>query len=96
MFSEIKEITQTISKRYSNLSKRETQTYCPYICFSNITDSHLLQLKNQLYNEDFNFIDGRPYLGSNFSIKAIKTKATSSPVDRFVFLMEMSMRATDF
>ena len=76
VLSEIKEITQVISKRYSKLSKRDPKTFCPYICFSNITDSILLQLKNQLYDEDFNFIDGRPYLGSEFSTKAIKTTAT--------------------
>lgn len=78
LFSEIKELTQIISKRYSSLSQREPRTFCPYICYSNITDSDLIQLKNQLYNEDFNFIDGRPYLGSDFSTKAIQTKATSS------------------
>jgi len=74
--SEIKEIIQIISKRYSSLSKREPTTFCPYICFLNITDSELLLLKNQLFDEDFNFIDGVPYSGSKFSIKAIKTKAT--------------------
>ena len=74
--SEIKEITQIISNRYSSLSKREPKTFCPYVCFPNINDSDLLLLKNQLFEEDFNFIDGRPYLGSNFSTKAIKVEAT--------------------
>lgn len=74
--SELKEIIQIISKRYSNLSKREPKTYCPYICFPNIIDSNLLLLKNELFKEDFNFIDGKPYSGSKFSIKAIKTEAS--------------------
>jgi len=74
--SELKEITQIISQRYSKISQREPQPFCPYICFPNINDSDLLSLKNQLFEEDFNFIDGIPYLGSKFSPKAIKKEAS--------------------
>jgi len=74
--SELKEITQVISKRYSNLSKREPKTFCPYICFPNITDSDLLLLKDELFKEGFNFIDGIPYSGSKFYTEAIKTEAS--------------------
>lgn len=76
--SEIKEITQIISNRYSNLSKREPKTFCPYICFSNITDSDLIILKDELFREEFNFIDGKPYAGSKFHTKAIKIEASHS------------------
>lgn len=75
-FSEIKEIIQVVSKRYSNLSKREPKPFCPYICFPNITDSDLLLLKDELFKEEFNFIDGKPYEGSKFHTKAIKTEAS--------------------
>ncbi|WP_281847634.1 DUF4297 family anti-phage-associated protein [Olleya namhaensis] len=76
--SEIKEIIQIISKHYSNLSKREPKTFCPYICFPNIKDSDLLLLKDELFKEEFNFIDGKPYSGSKFYTKAIKTEASYS------------------
>ncbi len=76
--SEIKEITQIISKRYSNLSKREPKTFCPYICFPNIKDSDLILLKDELFREEFNFIDGKPYAGSKFHTKAIKIEASYS------------------
>jgi hypothetical protein len=74
--SEIKELIQIISKGYSNLSKREPKTFCPYICFPNITDSDLLLLKDELFKEEFNFIDGKPYAGSKFHTKAIKAEAS--------------------
>lgn len=74
--SEIKELIQVISKRYSNLSKREPKTFCPYICFPNITDSDLLLLKDELFKEGFNFIDGKPYSGSKFHTKAIAIEAS--------------------
>jgi hypothetical protein len=75
LINEVKEMIHIISKRYSNIKKREPQTFCPYVYFHNISDSDLLILKNQLYNEDFIFMDGIPYLGSDFSIKAITAKA---------------------
>ncbi|MCP4119658.1 MAG: hypothetical protein GY737_30510 [Desulfobacteraceae bacterium] len=74
-FSELKELIFIISKRYSNLKRREPQTYCPYIYFNNFVDADLIELKKQLYAEGFNFIDGVPFLGSDFSTKAISIKA---------------------
>lgn len=74
--NELKELVQIISKRYSNLKKREPKTFCPYICFTNITDSNLLLLKNDLFKEGVSFVDGYPYLGSVFSPKAIKIEAS--------------------
>ncbi len=77
VLSEVKEILHIISNRYSKLSKREPNNFCPYICFPNINEVDLLELKNQLYNEDFNFIDGYPYEGSDFKFRAINTTVTS-------------------
>lgn len=88
--SELKEITQIISKRYSNLSQREPKTFCPYICFSNITDSDLLLLKDELFKEDFLFIDGKPYSGSKFYTKAIKTEASYHNQLQIKILMDIA------
>ncbi|MEN8134003.1 MAG: DUF4297 family anti-phage-associated protein [Thermodesulfobacteriota bacterium] len=75
---ELKDLVFIISKRYSNLKKREPQTYCPYIHFNNISDGRLLELKKQLYDEGFEFRDGFPFSGADFSAKSIATKADSS------------------
>jgi len=73
--NELKHLIFIISKRYSNLKKREPKTYCPYIFFNNLSKSKLLELKKQLFDEDFNFIDGFPFFGSDFSAKSISIKA---------------------
>jgi hypothetical protein len=72
---DLKNIVMLISNKYSNLKQRETQTYCPYIYFHNINTTDLIELKSQLYNEGFNFIDGFPFLGCTFSNKSISVKA---------------------
>lgn len=73
--SNLKELVFVVSKRYSNLKKREPQTYCPYIFFNNLTNADLLELKKQLFTEEFNFIDGVPFFGADFSTKSISVKA---------------------
>lgn len=73
--SKLKELIFVVSKRYSNLKRREPQTYCPYIFFNNLTNANLLELKKQLFTEEFNFIDGFPFYGADFSTKSISVKA---------------------
>lgn len=73
--SSLKDLVFIISRRYSNLKKREPQTFCPYIHFKNLTASVLTQLKQELYAEGFNFIDGFPFSGSEFSKEFITKKA---------------------
>ncbi len=75
--NELKELVFIVSKRYSNLKKREPKTYCPYIYFSNLVEGKLIELKKQLFNEGFNFIDGFPFFGSEFSASSISIKADS-------------------
>ena len=73
--SKIKELVFIISSRYSNLKKREPQTYCPYLYLNNISELDLIELKTQLYADNFNFSDGVPFYGSAFLPEAIGIKA---------------------
>jgi hypothetical protein len=73
--AKLKELVFIISKHYSNLKKREPKNYCPYIYFNNLYAASLLELKQQLYDEGFQFIDGFPFFGSNFLEKHISLKA---------------------
>lgn len=73
--SELKEVIFIISKRYSNLKEREPKTYCPYILFKNLPETELIEIKQQLFTEEFNFIDGYPFHGAEFSSKAISIEA---------------------
>ena len=73
--AELKDLVFIISKRYSNIKKREPKTYCPYIYFNNLTTDELVDLKRQLYTEGFIFIDGIPFEGADFSVEEISRKA---------------------
>ena len=72
--TQLKELVFTVAKRYSKLSKREPQKFCPYIFFNNLSNNDLIELKKQLFDEDFTFVDGFPFLGAEFSPKNISIK----------------------
>ena len=67
----LKIIVQQICKKWSKISQRNTQSFCPYIVFYNIEEKDLLELKIELFYENFNFIDGYCFKNSPFSIEAL-------------------------
>ncbi|MGC9934866.1 DUF4297 family anti-phage-associated protein [Priestia aryabhattai] len=69
--SELKELVFFISKKWSNISKREPIPFCPYIYVHNISQSALIELKKDLHRENFNFVDGFNFQGASFSKKSI-------------------------
>jgi len=73
--STLKKITNAISDKWSKLSKRTPQPFCPYIVFVNLSENNLLLLKQSLYNDDFKFIDGYDFKGAKFSAKSIIQEA---------------------
>ncbi|UOR10636.1 DUF4297 family anti-phage-associated protein [Halobacillus amylolyticus] len=68
---EIKELIFLISKRWSNLSRRNPTTFCPYIYIHNISAEELINLKIDLHSEGFNFIDGFDFHGAPFSPRSM-------------------------
>ncbi len=73
--STLKKITNTISDKWSKLSKRTPQPFCPYIVFVNLSEDNLLLLKQSLYNDNFKFIDGYDFKGAKFSAESIIQEA---------------------
>lgn len=75
--TDLKELVHVISKKYSNLKKLEPINYCTYVYFNNLPCNSLAELKSQLYEEGFTFIDGHPYHGADFCLRAITVQATT-------------------
>lgn len=73
--STLKRITCAVSNKWSKLSKRTPQPFCPYIIFLNLSEDKLLQLKQELYHDNFKFIDGYDFKGSDFSVESIIQEA---------------------
>lgn len=86
----LKEISYHISRKFSNIKRRESRPFCPYLLFLNLKPVDLANLKNQLWNEGFTFIDGYPHLGAKFSIKHILKKATHDNKIQLKFIEEES------
>ncbi|GEN72155.1 DUF4297 family anti-phage-associated protein [Chryseobacterium lathyri] len=84
--TELKDIIFTISKKWSKLSKREQKPFCPYIYLHNIPHKELLELKKELYSEDFIFIDGFDFDGAEFSVKSICKTANNDNSIKFKLL----------
>jgi hypothetical protein len=73
---ELKSILQVISKKWSKLSKREPNSFCPYVYIHNIPADRLIRIKKLLQSDGFCFLDGYDFKGSDFSVNSICKKAT--------------------
>lgn len=76
--TEIKDLILIISEKWSKLSRREPQPFCPYIYLHNISDKELIELKKELYFENFTFIDGFDFNGSEFNAKSLCKQPNNS------------------
>lgn len=76
--AELKDLILTISKKWSKLSAREPNPFCPYVYLHNIPKQEFLDLKKELYSEGFIFIDGFDFDGSEFNPKSISKPANNS------------------
>ena len=74
--SDLKSIIHLISKKYSQLSKLNKDSFCPYIHIFGLSNSELIELKTELISENFKFKDGFDFNGSSFNPKSITEKAT--------------------
>lgn len=89
--SELKDIIHLISEKWSGVrSKRNPDTFCPYIYIKGLTTTELIDLKVELSSEDFKFKDGFDFSGSNFNVISILEKATFYNQIRIKIINELS------
>jgi hypothetical protein len=70
--SDLKEVILEISKKWTKISKRESNPFSPYIYLHNINEKDLIELKTVLSKENkFKLIDGYDFKGANFSVESI-------------------------
>ena len=74
--SDLKSIIHLINKKYSQLSRTNPDSFCPYIHIFGLSSSELVELKTELTSENFKFKDGFDFNGSSFNPKSIIEKAT--------------------
>ncbi|MCX6280233.1 MAG: hypothetical protein NT004_19385 [Bacteroidetes bacterium] len=87
---ELKELLFIISKKWSKISKREPKPFCPYVYIHNLPINELIELKREMYDEDFVIIDGFDFAGSAFSPKSIIRKADFTNQIKLKFVNELN------
>lgn len=87
---ELKELLFIISKKWSKISKREPKPFCPYVYIHNLPLDELIELKREMYEEDFIIIDGYDFAGSTFNPKSIIRKADFSNQIKLKFINEIN------
>ena len=64
---ELKDLLRLISTKWSKLSKRTPKPFCPYVYIHNLESNELINLKTDLHQEGFIFIDGFAFSGATFN-----------------------------
>lgn len=74
--ADLKDVLLTISKKWSNLSKRTKQSFCPYVYLHGLPNDELIAIKTELFAEGHIFNDGYDFCGADFCVDSIIRKAT--------------------
>ena len=73
--NELKDLIFFISKKWTKITQRTTDPFCPYLYIHNIDEQELVELKKELISENFRIIDGYDFEGAEFNVKSIIKKA---------------------
>ena len=87
----IKDLIYLIIKKWTKCTKREPKPFCPYLYLHNILYEQLAALKKELYRENINFIDGFPFLGSDFYAETLALPANHENMLQIKIINEMGM-----
>lgn len=74
--ADLKILILGIQKKWSKLSKREKQSFCPYIYIHGINNEDLVNVKTCLRDEGYFCIDGFDFCNAPYSAKSIVRQAT--------------------
>lgn len=85
----IKNLIYLIANKYSKLSRREPDKFCPYLYLHNIPTATLIELKQSMYNESKNFKDGFDFNGASFNINSICEKPSNKNLIEFKIINDI-------
>jgi len=73
---DLKGMLLTISRKWSNLSKRTKQSFCPYVYLHGLPHDELIAIKKELFTEGHTFLDGYDFSEADFCVDSITRQAT--------------------
>lgn len=92
--SELKEVIFLVSEKWSKLSRREPNPFCPFIFIYGIDENELSKLKAELTSENFSFIDGYDFYGATFNVKSIHRQPNYSNGIAIKFINKLELLNT--
>lgn len=87
----LKDLAYLLIKKWSKCSKRERQSFCPYVYFHNISEEQLAMIKGELFREGVVFADGFPFYMSDFYPDALTVAATFANKIAIKFINDIVM-----
>jgi hypothetical protein len=87
---ELKDLLFTISKKWSQFSKRTPEPFCPYIYLHTISQQELIELKSELDSEGYRVIDGFNFKDASFCQKTISKPVNKTEPIKFKILNELN------
>ena len=69
--ADLTDVIMTISEKWSRLSPREKNPFCPYICIHGLPSFRLANLKHLLLENDFHIRDGFEFKDAQFSLDSL-------------------------
>lgn len=87
----LKDLVYLLIKKWSKCSKREKQSFCPYVYFHNISKEQLATIKGELFREGIVFFDGYPFYMSDFYPTALTVPTTFGNKIDIKFINEIKM-----
>ena len=87
----LKDLVYLLREKWSKCSKREIQSFCPYVYFHNISEEQLAIIKGELFREGLVFTDGFPFYMSDFYPDALTVSATFANKIAIKFINDIEM-----
>jgi hypothetical protein len=89
---EISKVTNLLSKlgnRFSHVEHQRTpekDRFCPYVILRGLSAQDLIALKKNLFQQGIAFVDGYPFLGSDFNPKLVASAPTKDNLIKIKFI----------
>ena len=86
---ELKSLILLLSKKWSKISNRAVNSFCPFVLLHGVTPEKIVEVKKALHYDGVRFLDGFDFLGADFDPESLTEKPTVENKIQLKFLTEL-------
>lgn len=86
---ELKSLILLLSKKWSKISNRAVNSFCPFVLLHGVTPEKIVEVKKALHYDGVRFLDGFDFLGADFDPDSLTEKPTPENKIQLKFLTEL-------